>query len=429
MSHGATPPTNPLDWLDDEAAAWSSRGLARRLVAADAGRPGVIELDGRALINFASNDYLGLASDPRVVEAACRAARDYGWGAGASPAVAGWRRPHAALAEALADFEQVEAVALFPTGFAANAGTIAALVGRGDAVYLDRLDHACLVAGTRLAGASVRVYPHGDADRLAAILARDRGRFRRALIATDGVFSMDGDLAPLAELVALAERSGAMLLVDEAHGTGVFGADGRGAASELGVADRVPIRVGTLSKALGSLGGFVAGPRRLIDHIINHAPTFLFSTAIPPAAAAAARMALRIAMAEPLRREAVRAHGAALARNLRADGWDVGSPAGPIVPVIVGDPARALRLSNSLKDRGYLVPAIRPPTVPSGIARLRINASAAHTEGQVSGLLDAVLSASRDYSPPARSDRPDSAGRTHPSRGGPPPQGPAPGPG
>ena len=183
---------------------------------------------GRELENFASNDYLGLAADPRVVAAAVEAAARYGWGAGASPLVCGWREPHEALAVALADFEEVEAVVLFPTGFAANLGTIAALVGAGDAVYGDRLNHACLVDGVRVSGASLRVYPHNDADRLAVILARERGRFRRVLIATDGVFSMDGDLAPLADLADLAERYGAMLLVDEAHGTGVFGAGGRG---------------------------------------------------------------------------------------------------------------------------------------------------------------------------------------------------------
>ena len=191
---------------------------------------------------------------------------------------------------------------LFPTGYAANLGTIAALVGKDDVVYSDRLNHACLIDGARLSRATIRVYPHGDAETLADLLDEDRGRFRRSLIVTDGVFSMDGDLAPIDRLCDLSERHGAMLLVDEAHGTGVFGPDGRGAAAELGVSDRVTVRVGTLSKALGSVGGFVAGPRRLTDWLINHARPLIFSTASPAASAAAAREALRIIVAEPWRR-------------------------------------------------------------------------------------------------------------------------------
>ncbi|MBV8384891.1 MAG: aminotransferase class I/II-fold pyridoxal phosphate-dependent enzyme, partial [Planctomycetaceae bacterium] len=262
---------DPLAWIDDEAARWERRGLTRRLVAHGAATPGRLACDGRMLVNFGANDYLGLASDPRVIAAGRAAAEAFGWGAGASPLVTGWGAAHQELAEALARFERAEAAVLFPSGFAANLGTIAALVGVGDAVYVDRLDHACLIDGARLSGASLRVFPHADADRLAEILARERARFRRALVATDGVFSMDGDLAPLDRLADLADRFDAMLLVDEAHGTGVFGPDGRGAASELGVADRIPVRVGTLSKALGSIGGFVAGSRRLIDWLINHA--------------------------------------------------------------------------------------------------------------------------------------------------------------
>jgi 8-amino-7-oxononanoate synthase len=385
--------TDPLAWIDDETDDRDRRGLRRSLVAHGPAVPGRIERDGRLLVNFASNDYLGLASDPRIAEATAQTAEAFGWGAGASPLVSGWRTTHRELAEALAAFEQTEAAVLFPTGFAANLGTIAALVGPGDAVYLDRLNHSCLIAGARLSGARLRVYPHADAGRLESILARDRGRFRRTLIATDGVFSMDGDLAPLAELAELAERSGAMLLVDEAHGTGVFGPDGRGAASECGVAERVPIRVGTLSKALGSLGGFVAGSRRLIDHLIHRAPSLIYSTALPPAAAAAAHAALAIARAEPWRRERVRALGDRLREALAAFGPEVFPSTGPIVPVRIGDPARAVARADLLRDRGFLVPAIRPPTVPEGTARLRISLTAAHTEHDLAGLVRALGSA------------------------------------
>jgi 8-amino-7-oxononanoate synthase len=368
---------DPLAWIDAEAEAWSRKGLARRLVVRD----------GQDVLNFASNDYLGLASDPRVIEAACSAAREHGWGAGASPLVSGWRGPHEALAEALARFERTEAVALFPSGFAANLGAIGALVGPGDAVYLDRLDHACLVDGARLSRAKLRVYPHDDANRLEAILTRDRGTFRRSLIATDGVFSMDGDLAPLADLADLAKRFGAIFLVDEAHGTGVYGAEGRGAAEALGVADRVDVKVGTLSKALGSVGGFVAGSRRLVDWLINRARPMVYSTALPPAAAAAAAKALEIVQREPGRRE----HLARLAGRLRANLPEVG-PGGPIVPVVVGDPTAAVERSARLLKLGCFVPAIRPPTVPEGTARLRISLTAGHTEADLDRLITALRS-------------------------------------
>jgi 8-amino-7-oxononanoate synthase len=382
---------DPLAWIDDEAAAWSARGLGRRAVARRAVRPGRFLRDGRWFVNFGSNDYLGLAADPRVVDAARAVAGRYGWGAGASPLVSGWTDEHQALVEALAAFERTEAAVLFPTGFAANMGTVAALVGKEDAVYSDRLNHACLIDGARLSRASVRVYPHNDPGALAATLERDRGRFRRALIVTDGVFSMDGDLAPLAEIVGIAERFGAMLLVDEAHATGVFGPDGRGAASACGVAERIGVRVGTLSKALGSLGGFVAGSKRLVEWLVNRARTQIYSTALPPAAAAAARAALAIVEAESWRREHVHALAARLRAALAGAGLDVGPSLGPHVPVLVGEPGKALALSARLSARGLFVPAIRPPTVPAGTSRLRISVTAAHTDDDVDALLSALL--------------------------------------
>jgi 8-amino-7-oxononanoate synthase len=383
---------DPLEWIDAEADAWSLRGLERRLVALGKATPGRVVGEGRSLRNFASNDYLGLASDVRVIEAACLAAVRYGWGAGASPLVSGWREPHEKLAASLTEFEGVEAVALFSSGYAANLGTIAALAGPGDVAYLDRLNHACLVDGVRLSRARLRVYPHADADRLDELLARDRGKFRRSLIATDGVFSMDGDLAPLRRLSEIAERYGAMLLVDEAHGTGVYGG-GRGASVHCGVADRVHVRVGTLSKALGSVGGFVAGSRRLVDWLVNRARTLVYSTGLPPSAAAAAGRALEIIQAEPDRRDRLYD----LSMELRARLTDLGVPdielGGPIVPVIVGDPAEAVRLSARLLEAGCLVPAIRPPTVPEGTARLRISLTAAHEPADVAHLIAALVDA------------------------------------
>ncbi len=367
---------DPLTWIDAESVAWSARGLNRSL-----------RTSGPALVNFASNDYLGLAADERVVHAAIEAARKHGWGAGASPLVTGWTAEHEALAREVAAFERTEAAVLFPTGYAANLGAIAALVGKPDAIYSDLLNHACLIDGARLSGAAIRVYPHSDSAALANLLEADFGRFRRSLIVTDGVFSMDGDLAALGQLVELAERHSAILLVDEAHGTGVFGPDGRGAAAELGVADRVTVKVGTLSKALGSVGGFVAGSRRLIDWLVNHARPLIFSTAAPASTAAAARQALRISVAEPWRRERARRLGDRLREGLSRAGYDISPASGPIVPVIVGDPNAAMQLSSQLAARGFLVPAIRPPTVPEGTARLRVVATAGHSDEQLEGLI------------------------------------------
>ncbi|WP_169980326.1 8-amino-7-oxononanoate synthase [Tautonia rosea] len=380
---------DPLAWLDEVAEERTRLGLQRSIVPYGAASPGWIERDGRRLLDLSSNDYLGLASDPRVVAAGIDAAHRYGWGAGASPLVCGWRDPHEALAEELAVFEHSEAVALFPTGYAANLGTIVSLVGSGDVVYGDRLNHSCLIQGARLSGATVRVYPHGDHERLEHLIERDRvrGRFRRTMIATDGVFSMDGDLAPLRELVEIAERSGAILLVDEAHGTGVFGPDGRGASAALGVAERVPIRVGTLSKGIGSVGGFVAGSRRLIDHLHNHASTLLYSTAMPPAAAGAAREALRIVREEPWRRDRVHQLGRSFRERLQAIGLPVPPSEGPIVPVILGEVDRTLNMAAQLFASGFLVAAIRPPTVPRGTARLRISLSASHNEEELERMI------------------------------------------
>ncbi len=370
---------DPFAWIDAESDAWAGRGLNRSL------RP--VGRDGHSAVNFASNDYLGLAADPRVVAAAGEAARRLGWGTGASPLVSGWTVEHEALAAEIAEFERTEAAILFPTGYAANLGTIAALVGKSDGIYSDRLNHACLIDGSRLSGGTIRVYPHSDTEALAARLDEDRGRFRRTLIVTDGVFSMDGDLAPIDRLADLAERHGAMLLVDEAHGTGVFGPDGRGAAAELGAAERVTVKVGTLSKALGSVGGFVAGPRPLIDWLTNHARPLIFSTAAPPASVAAAREALRIAIAETWRRVRARGLGDRLRIGLGAAGYDVIRSAGPIVPVLLGEPEIALELSVRLAGRGFLVPAIRPPSVPEGTSRLRVVASAGHSDEQVEALI------------------------------------------
>ncbi|MBU4270754.1 MAG: 8-amino-7-oxononanoate synthase [Planctomycetes bacterium] len=392
---------NPLSWIDDELASLERQHLRRRPLTHEGPQSVRLSIDGRELINFGSNDYLALASDPRLSRAASEAAARVGWGSGASPLVTGRAALHRRLEEQLAEFEGTEAALLFSSGFAANLGAIAALAGAGDAVYCDRKNHASLWDGCRLSRADVRVYPHNDCRRLAELLEAS-GRCRRRLIVTDGLFSMDGDLAPLAELAELAERHRAMLLVDEAHATGVFGRNGRGAAEHFGVEDRVHVCVGTLSKALGCSGGFVAGRTALIEWLVNRARSYVFSTAAPAAGSAAALAALDVVRDEPQRRESLLARAQALRDELRGQGWNTGASASQIVPVIVGDPRRATALSAKLLERGLFVPAIRPPTVPEGEALLRVSLTAGHTEEMIASLFNALAQYRETETAPGR---------------------------
>ncbi len=382
-------PDNPLDWIDRELAALDERGLRRRLATRTGRQSSRLVLDGRKLVNFGSNDYLGLAADPRLVGAVAEAMAEEGWGSGASPLVTGRGTSHQLLEQRLARFEGTEAALVFSSGFAANSGTVAALVGPGDVVFADRKNHASLLDGCRLSRADVRVYPHADCRQLERLLAKAAGYSRR-LIVTDSLVSMDGDLAPLGELAELAEQYACMLMIDEAHGTGVFGATGRGVAEHLGVENRVHVRVGTLSKALGSIGGFVAGSRSLIEWLANRARPYVFSTAGPSAASAAALAALDIIRNEPSRREGLLKRAKTLRRGLAEQGWDVGRSASQIVPVVVGDPDRAVELSAELRRQGFFVPAIRPPTVPNGRSCLRISLTHGHDDRIIAELLMAL---------------------------------------
>ncbi len=364
-------------WLKPELDRLHEQRLFRRVREVTSLPEAWCLVEGRRLRNFAGNDYLNLSHDPRVIEAACVAAQEAGTGSTASALVCGRTPWHAALETQLAQFKGEEAAILFPTGYAANLGTLAALAGTEDIVLCDRLNHASLVDGCRLSGAKFRVYRHDDLAGLEAQLHKATG-FRRRLIVTDSVFSMDGDVAPLPELCALAERFDALLIVDEAHATGVFGTDGHGIAEAQGVAGRVSVSIGTLSKALGGLGGFVAGSTDLIDYLRNHARPQMFSTALPPAQCAAASAALRIIQAEPERRQLLLKGSARLAQSLRDAGLNLGGqPAGPIIPVLLNDPAKALAVARELESAGYLVAAIRPPTVPQGTSRLRITLTTA----------------------------------------------------
>jgi 8-amino-7-oxononanoate synthase len=345
----------------------------------------VIRVDGHELVNFGSNDYLGLAGD-RCHEAVGTAIDSVGWGAGASPLVVGRGSEHAALERELADFEGTEAALLFSSGYAANVGTIAALAGRSDAIFSDAKNHASIIDGCRLSGAEIHVYGHGDIDHLRDLL-NSSSRIRRRLIVTDGLFSMDGDAAPLVELAELAEQHDAMLMVDEAHATGVFGQHGRGMSEHLGVGDRVHVHIGTLSKALGSIGGFVAGRQTLIDWLANRARSYVFSTASPEGIAVAGRAALRVVRQEPHRRTELLARAADVRRQLANQGWQTGDSISQIIPVLVGDPATTSRAATRLRERGLFVPGIRPPSVPQGESLLRISLSYLHDQEMIDRLL------------------------------------------
>ena len=357
-----------------------------------------LRLDGTSLLTFCSNDYLGLAGHPNVAAALKRGADDYGVGSGAAHLVSGHSRAHHALEEELAAFTGRPRALLFSTGYMANLGVITALAGRrGDAVYEDRLNHASLVDGGLLARAALYRYRHADAAALERRLeAREGGR---ALVATDGVFSMDGDLAPLPEIAAICRAKGAWLMVDDAHGLGVLGDRGQGSCSHfgLGVAD-VPVLMGTLGKALGTFGAFVAGPDALIETLIQSARSYIFTTASPPAVAEATRASLALAIEEGWRRE----HLFSLIRRFRQGVEEIGLPlmasGTPIQPIVAGTAERALEWSRQLEVEGILVAPIRPPTVPEGSARLRVTLSANHTPGQVDRLLDALYRLSREGS-------------------------------
>jgi 8-amino-7-oxononanoate synthase len=395
---------DPLAWLDEELTALDERHLRRRLIThvgpqtaaialqdplTPALSPGERETAARTLINFGANDYLGLAADPRLAAAAAKTATVEGFGAGASPLVTGHSAAHAQLERRLADFEGTQAALLFTSGFAANLGTVVALVDRGDAIYADAKNHASLIDGCRLSRAEVHVYRHRDVDHLAELLADSSG-FRRRLIVTDSLFSMDGDLTPLPQLAELAEKHSAMLMVDEAHATGVFGEHGRGVAEHLGVEDGVHIRMGTLSKALGCAGGFVVGRQSLIDWLVNRARSYVFSTAFPPAIAAAAIEAVNIVQAEPHRRHELLTRAAGLRHRLRDQGWNLGDSASQIIPIYFGQPERTMQMSSALRELGLFVPGIRPPSVPAGESLLRISLSFAHSPAMLDELVAAL---------------------------------------
>ena len=380
---------DPLAWISDELDTLDALSLRRHLQTHEGPQTATLMIDQQSFINFGANDYLGLAADDQICAAAITAIQTEGWGSGASPLVTGHGHSHAELEKKLAEFEQTEAALIFPSGFAANVGTITALASKGDMIFSDEKNHASIIDGARLSGARVRVYPHLDVDYLENLLSQAQP-FRRRLIVTDSLFSMDGDLAPLAELAALAEKYDAMLMVDEAHATGVFGEQGRGVCEHLQVEDRVPVRVGTFSKALGGHGGFVVGSQALIDWLANRARSYVFSTAAPMAGSAAMIQALEIVKAQPHRRQELLERSKQLRQSLKQQGWNTGTSESQIIPVYIGQPEPTMKATQYLKEQGLFVPCIRPPSVPEGESLLRISLSFAHTPAMLEQLIEAM---------------------------------------
>ncbi len=388
-----------MSGLDEMLAARRADGLWRRRIDLDSPQGPEIVVDGRPYLGFSSNDYLGLAADPRLVEAFAAAARRYGLGSGASHLVTGHSRPHAEFEAAFADFADRPRALLFGSGYLANLGVLSVLGRDTSRIYHDRLNHASLLDGGRLAGRPFRRYPHLDTERLERWLERRDAEDGRPLIVSDGVFSMDGDLADIPGLVDLAHRHRARLYIDDAHGCGVLGPGGRGSLALSGdTADERPPFVATLGKAFGAYGAVVAGDEGLIEALIQFARPYIYTTALPPALAAVASRALEIVVSEDWRRE----HLAGLVRRFHRLAAEAGLPVAacpdvpvPIVPLVVGTAERAVALSDALQRQGILVTAIRPPTVPEGTARLRITFSAAHREHDVDRLVTALAEASR----------------------------------
>jgi len=386
--------------LAQRLASLRNQGLFRELRRADTPQSRRIEIEGQTLLNFSSNDYLGLANEPALKEAAIKAVERFGAGAGASRLISGSLAPHHELDEAIADFKGAAAALGFSTGYAAALGAIGALVGPGDLIILDKLVHACIVDAARLCGAKLRVFDHNDLADLERILQWAAGRSpksevrspkARTLIVTESVFSMDGDHAPLRELVALKERYGAWLMMDEAHATGLYGANRRGLAEELGTTDGIEIQMGTLGKALGAAGGYICGSRPLIEYLVNRARTFIFSTAPVPAAAAAATAGIRFVQSQAgeERRTLLWQRVAELSPSLTLRPSPLPSA---IIPILIGAEAKAVEAASALRAQGIFVPAIRYPTVARGQARLRLTVTATQTQADLAQLQTALQS-------------------------------------
>jgi glycine C-acetyltransferase len=387
--------TDPLAFLDDEIAGLRDRGVFRWPRELQGEQAPVCTYDGRRVVNLCSNNYLGLASHPRLKDAARLAIDEYGVGSGAVRTIAGNMTIHEVLEERLARFKRTEAALLYQSGFAANAGTVAAILGREDVVVSDELNHASIIDGCRLSGAERKIFPHKDIGAARRCL-EESIRARRMLLITDGVFSMDGDIAPLGDLAALAREFGAIMMVDDAHASGVLGAGGRGTVEHFGLHGMVDIQVGTLSKAWACLGGYVAGSRSLIEYLMNRARPLLFSTSHPPSVAATAIAALDLIEQEPGLIERLWENTRFLRAGLQGLGYDTGMSETPIIPVMIGDEALAIQFSDRLFEEGVFALGIAFPTVPRGKARVRTIVTAGHTREDLSQALEVFRRVGRE---------------------------------
>jgi glycine C-acetyltransferase/8-amino-7-oxononanoate synthase len=378
----------------EQLQALDRRHMLRRLQTVESATGPTINLNGRRVILLASNNYLGLSTHPLLIDAAMTATRAYGVGSGASRLVSGTLLPHRQLEETLARFKRTEAALTFAAGYLTNIGVIPSLVGAEGLILADRLCHASLIDACRLSRARLRIFRHGDANHLAELL-KSRTTKQPTLVVTDGLFSMDGDIAPLADIAALAEQYDALTFVDDAHGTGVMGSTGRGSLEHCDVEARIPFHMGTLSKALGCAGGYVVGPGEFIQWLINTSRSFLYTTAPPPGVAAAAQAALHVIEAEPDRRARLWKNREHLLTGLRGFGFRTTATVSPIMPLIIGDAERALLLSQHLLESGVYAPAIRPPTVPDSTSRIRVTVTADHTTEQLDEALAAFERAGR----------------------------------
>jgi glycine C-acetyltransferase len=378
---------DPLDYLSRSLDELRAQGLFQRLRVLDDAQGAHVSVDGRSVVNLSSNNYLGLTTHPRLEARALEAVRTLGVGSGSVRTIAGTMAIHVELERRLAAFKQTEAAVVFQSGFTANAGTVASLLGRDDVIVSDELNHASIIDGARLSRAAIKVFPHRDAAAARTIL-ESLPRSQRTLLITDGVFSMDGDLGALPELCDLADEFGCIMMVDDAHASGVFGRDGRGTVDHFALHGRVDVQVGTLSKAIGVLGGYVAGSQALIEFLHHRARPFLFSTSHPPAVTAACIAALDILQEEPERITRLWDNTRFFKAGLVALGFDTGRSQSPITPVIVGDAARAATFSAKLFEAGVFAQAIGFPTVPQGKARVRTIVTATHTQDELQFALD-----------------------------------------
>jgi 8-amino-7-oxononanoate synthase len=373
---------DPLHWIEEELKLIRDKKLFRVLTELQSGQSPEIVIEGKRYILLASNNYLGLTTDPKVKEAAQKALEKYGTGSGGSRLVSGSTDLHRELEERIAAFKKTEAAILFSSGYLANVGTISALVGPGDIIYSDELNHASIIDGCRLSHAEIKIYKHCDVKHLNSLLIQNRSRNKK-LILTDTIFSMDGDLAPLPELIEISEKYGCMLMIDEAHATGVLGKRGSGATEYFGVEDWVPIVMGTLSKAVGSLGGYVAGSKKLIDFLRNRARTYIFDTSLPASSLAASLSAIDIIEFEPERREYLWHLIKKLKLELENLGLEVLSSHSAVIPVLIGEAQPTLDFARSLRENGVFTPAVRPPSVPPGKCRIRATLMATHKEEHI----------------------------------------------